>query len=248
MQHLVALLRDAGNMLIFTGAGISTHSGIPDYRGPHGIWKKKKPIYFQDFMAGEEARLAYWEYKLEGWDAFRDARPNAVHQAIVALEQAGKLHMVVTQNIDGLHAAAGTSEQKLIELHGTNRLIECLQCGERSEPEPHFERFRAERTVPLCHCGGILKPATIMFGQSLNTRDLERAHDAAVASDLVLSLGSTLSVYPASTIPLIAARRKIPYVIINQGETDHDHLAELTLRFDADVADVLPAAVQACLS
>ncbi len=247
MQHLVALLSEAEKILIFTGAGISTHSGIPDYRGPHGLWKKKKPIYYQDFMASEEARLAYWDYKLEGWDAFRNARPNTIHEAIVALEQAGKLQMVVTQNIDGLHAAAGTSENKLIELHGTNRLIECLQCGERTDPEPHFERFREQREVPLCHCGGLLKPATIMFGQSLNTADLERAHDAAVASDLVLSLGSTLSVYPASTIPLIAARRKIPYIIINLGETDHDHLAELTLRFEADVADVFPPAVHACL-
>jgi NAD-dependent deacetylase len=166
--RLVNYLEGASRILVFTGAGISTGSGIPDYRGPQGIWKTRQPVYYQDFMASHEARVEYWEFKLEGWTAFRDARPNAVHAAIATLEQAGKIELVVTQNIDGLHAAAGTSDERLVEIHGTDREVECQSCGARSAPQPHYEAFERSREPPVCEaCGGWLKPATISFGQQL---------------------------------------------------------------------------------
>src|SRR5512141_363076 len=132
---LTQLLREAERILAFTGAGISTGSGIPDFRGPEGVWKRRQPVYYHDFMRSEAARIEHWDFKAEGWPAFRDARPNAAHYAITKLEQAGKIRAVVTQNIDGLHAKAGT--KNLIELHGTNSLVECQACGKLSNPEPH---------------------------------------------------------------------------------------------------------------
>src|SRR5512141_927840 len=132
---LTQLLREAERILAFTGAGISTGSGIPDFRGPEGVWKRRQPVYYHDFMRSEKARIEHWEFKLEGWPGFRDARPNATHLAVARLEQAGKVLLVATQNIDGLHEKAGTSRAKLVELHGTNRWIECQSCGKRSEPE-----------------------------------------------------------------------------------------------------------------
>src|SRR5437773_730018 len=128
---LISYLRKSKRALIFTGAGISTGSGIPDFRGPQGVWTRRQPVYYQDFMISQAARIEHWDYKLEGWDAFRNARPNAVHEAIVKLEKAGKLVMVVTQNIDGLHRLAGTSSERLVELHGTNSLVECQSCHRR---------------------------------------------------------------------------------------------------------------------
>jgi NAD-dependent deacetylase len=234
-------------MLIFTGAGVSTGSGIPDFRGPQGVWKRRQPVYYHDFMRSEAARIEHWDYKSEGWEGFRDAKPNATHDAIVQLECAGKVEAVVTQNIDGLHAKAGTSADLLIELHGTNSFIECQTCGTRSDPEAHFQEFRKTRKPPVCDCGGFLKPATISFGQNLRNEDLERAERAAKRADLVLALGSTLSVYPAANIPLIAAARGVPYIVINRGETDHDDMREVTLRLEGDVGEIFPAAVAECL-
>src|SRR5438874_394888 len=132
-------LRASGRVLIFTGAGISTESGIPDFRGPQGVWTRRQPVYFQDFMTSETARIEHWDYKLEGREAFRKARPNATHHAIVRLERAGKLRATITQNIDGLHSLAGTSPERLVELHGTNALVQCQSCHWRGDPEPHFE-------------------------------------------------------------------------------------------------------------
>ena len=230
-------------ILLFTGAGISTGSGIPDFRGPRGVWKTRQPVYYQDFMSSEEARIESWDFKLEGWTQFRDARPTAVHHAIFQLEEAGKVLMVITQNIDGLHSRAGTDPARLVEIHGTNSPIECQSCLERSDPNPHYEYFRDTREPPLCHCGGFLKAATISFGQDLVQEDLERASAAADQADLVIALGSTLSVYPASSLPLIAASRGVPYAIINRGETDHDRHASVTLRLEGDVQDLFPPAV-----
>jgi NAD-dependent deacetylase len=241
-------LRASRRMMIFTGAGISTGSGIPDFRGPQGVWKKRQPVYFQDFMTSEAARIEHWDFKLEGWDGYRDAQPNAVHRAIVTLENAGKVLAVVTQNIDGLHARAGTNANRLVELHGTNLLIECVSCKTRSDPKPHFELFRANRKPPLCECGGFLKPATISFGQSLDPRVLERAEQAAMHCDLVVALGSTLSVYPAASFPLLAAQRGAPYIVINRGPTDQDHESSVSSRIDGDVAEIFPPAVEAALA
>ena len=151
---LTDYLRASKEMLIFTGAGISTVSGIPDFRGPQGVWTRRQPVYLQDFMSSHGARMEHWDYKLEGRDAFRDARPNAVHRAIVGLEQAGKLCAVVTQNIDGLHSLAGTTPERLVELHGTNALVECQSCHWRGDPEPHFEYFRVNRRPPVASAVG----------------------------------------------------------------------------------------------
>lgn len=244
---LADYLRASTQALIVTGAGISTSSGIPDFRGPQGVWTRRQPVYFHDFMTSEAARIEHWDYKLEGRDAFCDARPNAVHHAIVRLEKAGKLRSVITQNIDGLHSLAGTGAERLIELHGSNALVECQSCHLRGDPVPHFEFFRLNRKPPLCSCGGFLKPATISFGQNLEPRELERAGEAATGADLVVALGSTLSVYPAASFPLIAARRGVPYIIINRGETDHDHEQCVTLRLDGQVDEIFPTAVDAAL-
>ena len=247
VSDLANHLRLGSRILVFTGAGISTASGIPDYRGPTGVWKSRQPVYYHDFMRSEEARVEHWDFKLEGWPAFREAQPNSTHLAAVKLERAGKLLAVVTQNIDGLHARAGTSPAKLIELHGTNSLVECQSCGKLSDPDPHFENFRNTRRPPVCDCGGFLKPATISFGQNLRNDVLERAQEVAGQADLVVALGSTLSVYPAANIPLLAAARGIPYIIINRGPTEHDHMPEVTLRLDGDVGDFFPPAVDEAL-
>lgn len=199
-------------------------------------------------MSSDAARIEHWDFKLEGWDGYRDAAPNAVHHAIVALEKAGKVLAVVTQNIDGLHARAGTSLDRLVELHGTNLLVECQSCRQRSDPESHFEFFRARRKPPVCDCGGFLKPATISFGQSLDPPVLDKAGAAAAAADFVIALGSTLSVYPAASFPLLAAQRGVPYVVINRGPTEHDDEPSVSLRIEGDVAEIFPAAVDSALA
>jgi NAD-dependent deacetylase len=247
-QALIQHLRDAEAILIFTGAGISTGSGIADFRGPQGVWTRRQPVYFQDFMASETSRIEHWDTKLESWPSFKAARPNPAHESIAQLERAGKLLLLVTQNIDGLHSAAGTSPDRLVELHGTNLHVECLSCGRRSEPDPHFAWFEANRSCPRCEvCGGFLKPATISFGQSLREDDLRRSFEAAQTADLVVSLGSTLSVTPAANVPLTAAERGIPYIIVNRGRTEHDDLALEILRLEGDVVEIFAPAVAAAL-
>jgi NAD-dependent protein deacetylase/lipoamidase len=246
--RLVEPLRVSRSILVVSGAGVSTASGIPDFRGPGGVWTRRTPVYYDEFLASEAARVEYWDYKLETWELYQHAQPNAVHHAIVALERAGKILSVVTQNVDGLHRRAGTSPDLLVELHGTDLLVECQTCHAESDPAPHFAHFKTTRRPPCCACGGPLKSATISFGQSLRADDLERAAAAAEKADLVLALGSTLSVYPAASIPLLAAERGTPYVIINRGATGHDDHACVTLRLEADVTAILPPAVEAALA
>ncbi len=245
--ELAKYLRVARQIMVFTGAGISTSSGIPDFRGPQGVWTRRKPVYYQDFMASEEARIEHWTDKLEGWPAMSAAQPNMVHHAIVKLEEAEKIAAVVTQNIDGLHSVAGTRPELLVELHGTNLLVECQSCHRRSEPEPQLDYFQKHGRSPLCTCGGFLKMATISFGQGLDPSSLERASDAASKADLVVALGSTLSVYPAASFPLMAARRGVPYVIINRGVTEHDDEPLVSLRLDGDVGELFSGAVDRAL-
>jgi len=247
-MDLVQLLRDADRVLVFTGAGVSTGSGIRDFRGPKGVWRERQPVYFQDFMSSAAARIEYWDQKSQAWPSFRDAEPNAVHIAIADLERAGKLAMVITQNIDGLHSRGGTSAERLVELHGTNAAIECMSCHVRSDPAAHMKSFADTRQPPQCGCGGYLKPATISFGQNLDPDDLERAAAAVEATDLVVALGSTLSVYPAAGFPLAAAQRGVPYVVVNRGATDHDGHAAVTLRLDGDVVELFPPAVADALA
>jgi NAD-dependent deacetylase len=243
VESLVALLRRGRRILVLTGAGVSTGSGIPDFRGPQGVWKKRQPVYFDEFLASEHKRVEYWDFKAEGWEQFAAARPNAAHIALVTLEKLGVLHALVTQNIDGLHQAAGSSPDVLVEVHGTNRRVECLSCRQLTDPGPWVERFRATGAAPRCDCGGLVKFATISFGQALDPSVLARASKAAAGADLVLALGSTLSVHPAASIPLIAVERGVPYGVVNRGSTDHDEIA--TLKLDGDVTELLPPAVEA---
>ena len=246
-KTLTDWIRESNRILVFTGAGISTPSGIPAFRGAGGIWTTRQPVYYQDFMAKESARIEYWEYKLEMWEEHGDAQPNIIHEAIVRLEQAGKVEMVVTQNVDGLHRAAGTSEDLLVEVHGTGTLVECQTCGHREPPQPSFDYFKRERKCPRCECGGFLKPATISFGQSLREADLKRAFTATESCDLVIALGSTLSVSPANAIPMAAAQAGSPYIIINRDETDHDGLSQVTLHLTGNVEELFPPAVEEAL-
>ena len=247
-MDLVQLLRDADRILVFTGAGVSTGSGIRDFRGPTGVWTERQPVYFQDFMSSAAARIEYWDQKCQAWPSFRDAEPNAVHTAIADLERAGKLAMVITQNIDGLHSRGGTSAERLVEFHGTNAAIECMSCHARSTPDSHMQSFSDTREPPVCGCGGYLKPATISFGQNLDPDDLKRAAAAVQETDLVVALGSTLSVYPAAGFPLAAAQRGVPYVVVNRGVTDHDGHSAVTLRLDGDVVELFPPAVAEALA
>ena len=243
IEHLAALLTQATRVLAFTGAGISTRSNIPDFRGPDGEWRHRTPASWQDFVASDAVRREYWAWKYDGYPSFRDALPNPAHEALVTLEHWGKLEAVVTQNVDGLHRMAGTATDRLVELHGTNAEAECMACSARTPIARAFERFEVSRgEPPRCEgCGGLIKPAVVMFGQSLDVDTFQRAQAHARNADLALSLGSSLLVTPAAHIPLIAARNRMPYVIVNQGATPHDPVA--TLVIEGDVSDVLPAAV-----
>lgn len=247
-QRFVELLRAAQRVMVFTGAGVSTGSGIPDFRGPDGVWKTRRPVELGEFLRSEAARVEYWEWKRESLPRMRGAMPNATHRACARLEAEGKLEAVVTQNVDGLHERAGTSRERLVELHGTDSRVTCLECGREAALEETYAAFTANGRAPRCACGGFLKPATISFGQALRGEDLERAARAAEGCDLVVSLGSTLSVHPAAGFPLLAARRGVPYVIVNRGVTDHDGLSLVTLRLDGDVSELFPPAVDRALA
>lgn len=248
VSDLAALIADARAIMVVTGAGISTASGIPDFRGPNGVWKTQRPVEFDGFVRDPRRRKEYWRQKLASADVFRDALPNDVHFACADLGNADRLEMVVTQNVDGLHGDAGTSADKLVEVHGTARVIGCLSCFERTPAGPHFERFAETGEPPICDCGGLLKPATISFGQALDPMSMHRASEAAQRCDFVISLGSTLGVYPVSEIPLVAAARGVPYAVVNMGATAHDSTGLVTLRIDGDVTEVFPAAVSLALA
>jgi NAD-dependent deacetylase len=238
------LVARARRILCFTGAGVSTNSNIPDFRGPKGVYLTRSPTYFSDFLASEEERIDYWNFKLEGHVAFRDARPNATHLALAELERIGRLEAVVTQNVDGLHRAAGSSAERTIELHGTNAEGKCIACAKREPIAACLERFQTSGEPPRCSdCGELMQPAVVMFGQALDPDTLRRANTSAERADLVLALGSSLTVTPAANVPLVALRRRVPYVVVNRGATPHDELA--TLKLDMDVDDVVPPAVRA---
>lgn len=242
LLQAASALRNSKWVLVFTGAGISTGSGIPDFRGPDGIWTKWRPVYFDEFLRDPESRLRHWKYKSETWRDFRHAQPNPAHRALVDLDNLGYVRLLVTQNIDGLHQLAGHAYDRIVELHGTNRKIECVVCGALSEPDPVFEEFDQTGVPPECHCGGFLKPATISFGQAMPSGKLHQAMEGALKADFVLSIGSTLEVEPAASVPRMAKETGAFYVIINKGETAHDHIADV--RISDDAAVVLPRLVE----
>ncbi len=242
LAEVAGWLRDAARILVFTGAGISTESGIPDFRGPNGVWKTRDPLRYtiQNYLADPEVRRESWQNRLASpVDA---AQPNAGHRAVVALEETGRVSAVVTQNIDGLHQLAGS--RNVIELHGTTRQAGCLSCGRRMPMAVALDRVREGDLDPHCElCGGLLKSATISFGQALVESDVERATEYASSCEVCLAVGSTLSVWPAAGVPLHAARSGARLVIVNDGETDLDLAASALIRGRA--GEVLPALVDA---
>jgi NAD-dependent deacetylase len=242
LEEIAAWLRDARRVVVLTGAGISTESGIPDFRGPNGLWTKdpaaEKTATLQYYMGDPEVRRHAWQNRLksEMWTA----QPNAAHRALVDLERQGALHFLVTQNIDGLHHAAGQSDDIVVEIHGNVREAKCMTCGWRGPMAETLERVRAGEEDPCClECGGILKSATISFGENLVAEDLERAQLAASDATVFLALGTSLGVYPAAALPEIALRAGARLVIFNAEETPFDGLADAVLR--DQLGDLLPA-------
>ena len=231
---LVDMLAASERAVVFTGAGISTESGIPDFRSPGGLWTQNKPIYFQDFMASEETRIEAWRRKFAMDQAFSKARPNAGHMAIARLVQAGKVSAVITQNIDNLHQDSGVPADRVIELHGNTTYAKCLACETRHEIDFVREAFEAEGRPPPCaECGGILKTATISFGQAMPEREMMRAEAETLACDLFVAVGSSLVVYPAAGFPVIAKQNGARLAILNREPTDLDEIADLVINSEA---------------
>ncbi len=229
---------------MLTGAGISTDSGIPDFRGPRGVWTKnpeaERLATIDVYMEDAEARRRAWQNRVDSptWTA----EPNAGHLALVDLERKGTLDTLITQNIDGLHHAAGSDPARIIEIHGTMREVVCMACGDRSPAEPTLDRVRAGEDDPDCRrCGGILKSATISFGQALVIEDLVRAEEAAVRCDLLLAVGTSLGVYPAAGLVPTAARQGAALVIVNGEPTPYDDMADAVVR--ESISSSLPAIV-----
>jgi NAD-dependent deacetylase len=230
MQSLEALLDASPRTVIFTGAGISTESGIPDFRSPNGIWSKFTPVYYQDFVASEEARREAWRRKIIVDRDMQDAQPNRGHRAVAELLRRNPASCVITQNIDGLHQKSGVPEERIVELHGNSTYASCLDCGSRHELEPIFEDFSRNETLPVCNdCGGIVKTATVSFGQAMPQAAMERAQSETLGCDLFLAIGSSLVVYPAAGFPVLAKQSGARLVIINRESTDLDGLADLVL-------------------
>ena len=246
IDEIASWIRDANNVVVLTGAGISTESGIPDFRGPQGVWTKnpeaEKMATIQYYMGDREIRVRAWRTRAdhEAWTA----EPNAGHVAIADLEAKGKVHTLVTQNVDGLHQAAGSSPDRIVEIHGTMREVMCMSCGERAPMERAIERVRAGEEDPPCRtCGGILKSATISFGQNLVAEDLERSHIAAAGADLFLAVGTSLVVYPVADLPRVALEAGARLVILNAEETPYDRVAHAVVR--DRIGEVLPKIVAA---
>ena len=231
----------AERLVVLTGAGISTDSGIPDFRGPQGVWTKnpgaERMATLQNYLADPEMRKRSWQNRTLG--SMRGAKPNAGHIALVELERRGKLLALITQNVDGLHREAGISQSLMIEIHGTIQDFMCMSCGERGPIERVLERVRAGEDDPACRtCGGILKSATISFGQNLVPEDLARSERVAESCDLLLAIGSTLSVYPIAEVVPIAKRSGARVVILNAEPTEMDDLADAVIR--GPIGAILP--------
>jgi NAD-dependent deacetylase len=226
------MLVQSKKLVVFTGAGISTESGVSDFRSPGGIWDRFDPneLNFQSFMASEAGREKYWEFSKALWPTIVDAKPNAGHYAIAELHRLDKLDCVITQNIDNLHQKSGVPEEKVIELHGTLKWVICLECGQRYPREQIQARLDSGIKVPRCDsCGGITKPATVAFGQPMPERETRQAEARAAACDLFLVAGSSLVVYPAAQMPLIAKHSGAKLIIINLTPTPHDHYADIVI-------------------
>jgi len=229
-ERLSRLLAQSRRTVVFTGAGISTESGIPDFRSPGGVWSKMTPISFQDFVARPERRREAWNRAFSGVTRWTGAEPNAGHYAITRLVDQGKVAAVITQNVDNLHQTAGVPADRVIELHGNASYASCLECGVRHELEDIRRDFLSTGDLPICReCGGVVKTATISFGQAMPEAAMARAEEETLACDLFLVLGSSLVVYPAAGFPILAKRNGAMLAIVNREPTEQDGYADLVL-------------------
>ncbi|MGE5255147.1 MAG: SIR2 family NAD-dependent protein deacylase [Hyphomicrobiales bacterium] len=240
--RLQDLLTASRHTVVFTGAGISTESGIPDFRSPGGIWSRRQPIYFEDFLSSEAKRREYWRLKFVVDRDIRKAKPNSGHLAVARLVRSGRASCVITQNVDGLHQVSGIAEEQVIELHGNTTYAACLDCGKRFELAPIRAAFERDQSLPVCdRCRGIVKTATISFGQAMPSEAMRRAEQASLACDLFLVVGSSLVVYPAASFPELAKRNGARLVILNRDPTPLDPIADLVL--NAEIGPALSAVV-----
>src|SRR5271170_2496305 len=233
MARVVEMVEAAGTIVPFTGAGISTECGIPDFRSPGGLWTKNRPIPFDEFLASQEARNESWRRRFAMADQFGDARPGRGHRALASLYGAGKVPAVITQNIDNLHQASGFAAEHVVELHGNTTYATCLDCGQRHELSWVRQRFENDGKAPDCPgCGGFVKTATVSFGQAMPEAAMRRAEELTAGCDLFLAIGSSLVVWPAAGFPLMAKRNGARLVIINRDPTDFDDIADLVVQHD----------------
>ena len=232
--RLEAMIHEATAIVPFTGAGISTECGIPDFRSPGGLWTKNRPIPFDEFLASQDARNESWRRRFAMEDQFGDAKPGRGHRALASLYRAGKVAAVVTQNIDNLHQASGIAPEHVVELHGNTTYAACLDCAERYQLSWVRERMeQANGCAPDCPaCGGFIKTATISFGQAMPDAAMQRAQELALSCDLFLAIGSSLVVWPAAGFPLMAKRNGAKLIIINREPTEFDEVADLVVRQD----------------
>ena len=243
-QAVRALVAGASRIVGFTGAGISTESGVPDFRSPDGVWARNRTVDFQEFVSSEAGRVEYWRQKAAAWPAMRAAQPNAGHYAFVELHRQGRLAALVTQNIERLHQRSGLPADSVLELHGTTTEAACLTCGDRITSDEACRRIEAGEKAPRCRaCGGLLKPATVSFGQAMPLDVMARAQAAAETCDLLLAVGSSLVVEPAASIPRAAKAAGARLVIVNREPTPLDGLADGVAR--GEIGEVLPALVAA---
>ena len=233
IEELKRLIEDCNRAVVFTGAGISTESGIPDFRSPDGIWSKTTPIYFDEFVADEASRLEAWRRKFIIDKDIDGAQPNRGHRAVAKLVRIGKVTSVITQNVDGLHHASGIDDEQIIELHGNGTYAKCLTCETRYELPPIRAAFERDETIPICNlCGGLVKGATISFGQSMPEDKMHLAREESLACDLFLAVGSSLVVHPAAGFPVLARENGAKLVILNREPTELDTLADLVLNLE----------------
>jgi len=243
---LAKLIVQSSRVVIFTGAGISTESGIPDFRSPGGVWSKMKPIQFQDFVADPKMREESWRRKFEGMDGMANALPNNGHFAVAKLVNNGKVSHVITQNVDNLHQNSGVPDDKVIELHGNATYAKCLDCGQAYKFSPLKVAFQKHGEVPDCeHCGGMIKTATISFGQAMPDVEMLLAEQATIACDLFIAIGSSLLVYPAASFPLQAKQYGATLVILNREPTEMDGYADMVIH--DEIGPVLSQTIAKCI-
>jgi len=236
IERVAQWIANSKKVVVFVGAGMSTESGIPDFRSPGGVWDKYDPedFDFGRFLSSEGSRQTYWRMATEMYDSMKNALPNAGHLAIAELENLGKLDCLITQNIDGLHFKAGNSQELVLELHGTAMHVTCLDCGTRYERDAVQARLSKEEKAPRCEaCGGLLKPATISFGQAMPERETTEAYRRSESCDLFIVVGSSLVVHPAAAMPVVAKRAGAKLVIVNRDQTACDNLADLIIHDQA---------------